>query len=160
MKTPYTKIVALGLAVTFFTGCASTEDGRLAQAQGTGLGALGGAALGALIGVATDGGDGAARGAIIGAGAGAIGGYALGTNVAYKKERYAKTEDWLDASIARATAQNRAAYAYNNSLKTQLASLESQVRAAKLANNKSKLRSLKSTIARARADGSQDSRRL
>lgn len=118
--------------------CASTQDGRLAQGQGAGLGALGGAGLGYLIG--------GAQGAKIGALAGGTIGFAYGSHIANKKAQYKSTEEWLDACITQAESKRREAVAYNQKLNTRLASLQKEVRMAKAAGDKSKLASLKREI--------------
>lgn len=145
----YSKTCAAAMVAVVFSSCAQTQDGRLTQAQGTGLGALGGAATGALIGAISGN---AARGALIGAGVGAIGGFAYGTHVANRKAQYASTEAWLDACIASARQRNNEALAYNRSLRNRVASLERQIQAARIANNRSQLRNLKGQCAALRKD--------
>ena len=150
MRKYYRPLVAV-VIVGMLGGCAQTQDGRLAQAQGTGIGAAGGALAGALIGSLSGN---AGRGALIGATIGGVGGYAYGTHVANRKAQYASTEAWLDACIAQARERNGEALAYNRQLEDRVASLESRVRAARLANNKSELRKLKGEIASVRKDAS------
>ncbi len=145
------KLVASLVVVGMFAGCAQTQDGRLTQAQGAGIGAVGGALAGALIGSASGN---AGRGALIGAAAGALGGFAYGTHVANKKAQYASTEAWLDACIASAQKRNAEALAYNKSLKNRVAALESQVKAANMAGDKSQLRKLKGQVAALRKEAS------
>lgn len=130
--------------VAMLAGCAQTQDGRLTQAQGAGIGAAGGAIAGALLGSLSGN---AGRGALIGAAVGGAGGFAYGTHVAKRKAQYASTEAWLDACIASARKRNGEALAYNKSLSDRVAALESEVKAAKLAGNKSKLRKLKGQVA-------------
>lgn len=120
------------------TQCASTQDGQLAQAQGTGIGALGGGLIGAAIG--------GRQGALIGAGIGAAGGFAYGTHIANKKAQYKSTEEWLDACITQAESKRKEAVAYNSRLNNQLAHLQKEVRIAKAANDKAKLATLKREI--------------
>jgi outer membrane lipoprotein SlyB len=135
----YGKYITCMTLISFgASSCASTQDGQLAQAQGTGLGALGGA----LIGGAVGGRD----GALIGAGVGAASGFAYGTHIANKKAAYKSTEDWLDACIKDAEQKRSQAAAYNRSLNNKLASLQNKVRVAKAAGNKSELSSLKREI--------------
>lgn len=126
------------LIIMSTTQCANTSDGRLAQAQGTGIGAL----IGGGLGYAVAG----PRGAAWGAGIGAATGMAYGTHVANQKAKYKSTEDWLDACIAQAQTKRREAIAYNNKLNTRLASLQREVKTAVAAGDKSKLASLKREI--------------
>jgi uncharacterized protein YcfJ len=132
-------------------GCASTPDGQRTQAEGTGVGALGGAALGAIIGALAGGGDGAAKGAAIGAVVGGGAGYIYGTHVAQQKQKYATTEDWLNACIASAQKANDETRAYNLALANDISQLDletqnlavayqqKQVQKATLANEKRKI---------------------
>lgn len=138
--------------VVLLAGCAQTEDGRLTQAQGAGLGAAGGALAGALIGSLSGN---AGRGALIGAAIGGTGGFAYGTHVANRKSEYASVEAWLDACIAQARQRNQEAIAYNSQLRDRVASLESRVRAARLAGNQSELRALRGQVASLRKEASQ-----
>lgn len=133
------KHCALFMAITIgATQCANTSDGRLAQGQGTAIGAGAGALLGAALG--------GRKGALIGAAIGGAGGFAYGTHIANKKAQYKSTEEWLDACIVQANTKRREAVAYNHQLNNKLASLENQVRMAKAAGDKSKLVSLKREI--------------
>jgi hypothetical protein len=121
----YCKYITCMTLISFgASSCASTQDGQLAQAQGTGLG----------------------DGALIGAGVGAASGFAYGTHIANKKAAYKSTEDWLDACIKDAEQKRSQAAAYNRSLNNKLASLQNKVRVAKAAGNKSELSSLKREI--------------
>ena len=98
----YGKHCAVFLAITMgATQCANTSDGRLAQGQGTAIGAGGGALIGALIG--------GRKGALIGAGVGGLAGFAYGTHIANKKAQYKSTEEWLDACIAQANSKRKEA---------------------------------------------------
>lgn len=136
----YGKYLATFTLITMgATQCASTQDGQLAQAQGAGLGALGGGLIGAAVG--------GREGALIGAAIGGAGGFAYGSHIANKKAQYKSTEEWLDACITQAESKRREAVAYNQKLNTRLASLQKEVRMAKAAGDKSKLASLKRTIA-------------
>lgn len=120
------------------SNCAQTADGRLAQGQGTGIGALGGG----LLGYALGGRDGAIAGAALGGTAG----FAYGTHIANKKAQYSSTEKWLDACISDAESKRRSAVAYNNKLDGRLAQLQREIRSAKAANDRSKLAALKKEI--------------
>jgi len=135
----YGKHCAVFLAITIGgTQCANTSDGRLAQGQGTAIGAGGGALIGALLG--------GRKGALIGAAAGGLAGFAYGTHIANKKAQYKSTEEWLDACIAQAKSKRNEAVAYNHQLNNKLASLEREVRMAKASNDKAKLVTLKREI--------------
>lgn len=145
--TRYGKQLALVTALSMsVTNCANTDDGRLAQGQGTALGAAGGALLGAGIGALTGNSDSVRKGALIGAGAGAIGGFAYGSHIANKKAQYKSTEAWLDACIVDAEKKRKAAVAYNQRLSNQLARLQKEVNLARAAGDKRKLASLKREI--------------
>ena len=157
MKTHYLKAASLLTLVSFgISGCAQTADGRKAQAQGTGIGAILGAGLGA--GIAALSGQDVGRGAAIGAGAGAAAGFAYGSHVAARKAKYASAEQWLDQEISLATQANRRAIAYNQSLKRRLASVESRVAAAKAANDQRALRSLKSEVGAIQVEASNQAK--
>ncbi len=135
----YSKPAAVFTIITMVCAqCASTGDGRLAQGQGAGLGALGGA----LIGGAING----KKGALAGAAIGGLAGFAYGSHIANKKSQYKSTEAWLDACIKDAEAKRRQAVAYNSRLNNQLASLQSRVKTAKAAGDKKALASLKTQI--------------
>jgi uncharacterized protein YcfJ len=140
----YGKHVAAFTAITVAcTQCAATDDGRLAQGQGTAIGAAGGALLGAALG--------GREGALIGAAIGGASGFAYGTHIANKKAQYKSTEEWLDACIVQAESKRKAAVAYNNRLNNELARLQKEVRMAKAAGDKSKLASLNRQISSERS---------
>lgn len=146
-QTRFIKASAVLAAISLScTNCAPTQDGQLAQAQGTGLGALGGAALGAGIGALTGNSNDVARGAMIGGALGGAAGFAYGSHVAQQKSKYASTEAWLDACIVDAKKKRSAAVAYNDRLGRQLARLQREVAAAKAAGDKGRLRSLNREI--------------
>lgn len=140
------------LVAAMLGGCASTSDGRLAQAQGTGIGAVIGAVAGGALGYAVGGQDGLVRGAAIGAGTGAVAGFAYGTHVARKKAAYASREAWLDACIAQAHQVNSRAYAYSRSLESRIARLEARTRAARAARNQSEARAIRQEVASLKAE--------
>ncbi len=121
------KFTSLALVLSMLlSSCATTADGRLTQAQGTG----GGAALGALLGVAlaaaTGNADAIGQAAAIGAVTGAAAGFGYGTSVAKKKASYANQEDFLDYAIAQASQDHQKAVQRNNQLAAQVQSLESR----------------------------------
>lgn len=137
-------IPCLALAVALAAGgCASTQDGQLAQAQGTGLGAL----AGGLIGSAIGGRDGALTGALVGGGAG----FLYGSHVANRKARYASTEAWLDACIEQANQVNQQAHARHRQLNQQLAALERRANRAIAANDRSEMRAVRSELNQVRS---------
>lgn len=134
------KQAALCLLFAFgLSQCAGTQDGQLAQAQGTGIGAIGGGLLGAAIG--------GRQGALIGAAIGSAGGFAYGTHIANKKAQYKSTEEWLDACIVDAEKKRSAAVAYNSRLNNEYARLQKEVSAARMAGDKKRLSTLKQQIA-------------
>ena len=97
--------------------CGCATDAQRTRTQGTTAGAV----LGALIGAAITGdASGAAAGAALGGGAGAL----VGNQVALKKERYAKREDALRASAAKAQQLAQQTRAQNEQLTVDVARLE------------------------------------
>ncbi len=136
----YASIFTFAVLLAGVTGC---TDQTRTRAEGAGAGALLGAGLGALIGSASGN---AGRGALIGAGVGSLAGLAYGDHVARKKARYASEEQWLDACIAQAIQVNNSVRSYNNSLENRIASLDSQIRSAKAANDRRKLQQLKQQV--------------
>ncbi len=109
-------VVSIGACcILGMTGCTqpNMSDSTRTKTEGAVSGAVAGAVLGGLIG----GRDGAALGAAVG---GATG-LAVGHHIANKKAQYARTEDWLDASIAHAAKVNRSMHAYNNKLAKEIA---------------------------------------
>lgn len=153
----FLRTVSAALVIAFGAGCAATPDGRLTQAQGTGIGALIGAGTGALIGAAAGGRNGVATGAIIGAVAGGGIGFAYGTHVARRKAEYASREAWLDACIAQAHRVNSNAYAYSRSLESRIARLEARARAARAAKNRSEARAVKQEVAQLKVQAREQS---
>jgi len=148
MLTPaFLRTVSAALVIVFGTGCAATQDGRLAQAQGTGIGAVLGAGAGALLGAAAGGRNGVLTGALIGAAVGGAGGFAYGTHIAKRKSEYSSREAWLDACISQAHRVNSNAYSYSRSLEGRIARLESRARAARASKNRAAARAVKSEIA-------------
>lgn len=147
MKT-HIKVAAVAAISTslLFTGCETTADGRLTQAQGTGIGAGAGALLGGLIGYATGGERGALAGAAIGGLLGGASGFAYGTHVAGKKRQYANTERYLDACIAAAIQKNNRAIAYNQSLSARIAELEARADVAIANNDEAEIAEIKAAI--------------
>ena len=80
------------------------------------------ALVGGLIGAAA----GDKKGALIGAAVGAGVGYLAGNEIAKRKANYAREEDFLEAEIAQAEALNQEAVAYNEKLRGQISSLDTQ----------------------------------
>lgn len=143
----YARHLAVFTLITFtLPQCANTEDGRLAQGQGTAIGAVGGALLGAGIGALTGDSSTVLKAAAIGAGVGGAAGFGYGTHIANKKAQYKSTEEWLDACIVQAESRRKDAVAYNSRLNNQLARLEREVKIAKAAGDKSKLATLNREI--------------
>ncbi len=130
----------------FFSGCATTADGRLAQGQGAAIGAGVGALLGAGLGYAIGGQRGAVAGAAIGGLAGSGVGFAYGSHVAGKKQQYASVESYLDACIAAAQERNEEAIAYNRSLRQKIAQLESRASSALASGDKAAIRTIRNEI--------------
>ena len=140
----YGRHFAIFTAITMgATQCADTSDGRLAQGQGTAIGAGAGALIGAAFG--------GRQGALIGAAIGGASGFAYGSHIANKKAQYRSTEDWLDACIAQANSKRREAVSYNRQLENKLASLQREVKVAAAAKDRVKLASLKREIGTERA---------
>lgn len=102
-------------AALLLVGCASTDEQRT-QTEGAAAGAL----IGGVLGYMIDG----KRGALIGAAVGAGTGLVVGNEVAKRKQAYVRTEDFLDAEIARVDEFNRTASAYNSRARQDLARLE------------------------------------
>jgi|GEM_PF-1223889 len=152
-----TRSISAALLLVFGTSCATTEDGRLAQAQGTGIGALLGAGAGALIGAAAGGRNSIATGALLGAAAGGAAGFAYGTHIAKRKAEYSSREAWLDACIASAHRVNSRAYSYSRSLEGRIAKLDARARAARVSKNKAEARAVRSEIASLKSQARQQS---
>ncbi|MCW1922514.1 glycine zipper domain-containing protein [Luteolibacter arcticus] len=129
---------AVTVFAIFTNSCAQTADGRLAQGQGTAIGAVAGGLLGYAIG--------GQRGAVAGAALGGAGGFAYGSHIANKKAKYASTEKWLDDCIKDAESKRSDATAYNKKLDGRLAALQRDIRAARAANDTAKLKTLKGQI--------------
>lgn len=147
MNGNFLKCAAGAMVLALGGGCASTQDGRTAQAQGTGLGALLGGGLAAgITALAGGSGDQIARNAAIGAAAGGVAGFAWGTEIAKRKARYASREAWMQAEIADAEATNRRIIAYNDELEARVARLESRARVARANNDKAEIRSIKREV--------------
>ncbi len=108
-------MVAAAVVVAALGGCAANDEQRT-KAEGAGVGAV----VGGLLGYAID----RERGAVIGAALGAGAGYAVGNEIAKRKKAYATTEAFLDAEIARVEEFNDTAYAYNSSVRQDIARLD------------------------------------
>ncbi|MEI6175402.1 MAG: YMGG-like glycine zipper-containing protein [Verrucomicrobiota bacterium] len=140
----YGKHIAIFTLITMSgTQCAGTSDGRLAQGQGTAIGAGAGALIGAALG--------GRQGALIGAAIGGASGFAYGSHIANKKAQYKSTEEWLDACISQAESKRRDAVAYNRKLDNRLAQLQREVRTASAAGDKAKLATLRREISSERS---------
>lgn len=141
-----------------FQGCAGTQDGRTAQAQGTTIGAVSGGALGFLAGsLLSHDGEGAAAGTMIGATAGGAIGYAIGTSVANRKEKYASTEAWLQQEIALTKQANEDLQAYNQTLASEITALEKRLKKAKEAESRAQIASIRNAVEKVRAEAAKRS---
>jgi hypothetical protein len=128
------------LAALLTVGCQSnpsqSDDGGYDSSGGTGSSqddasrtrteaAIFGAVIGGLIGGAIgDDGTGVAIGAALGAGAG----YLIGDEVAKRKQKYAREEDFLDAEIASARQYNATTAQYNEKMRGEIAQLDKRTR--------------------------------
>jgi uncharacterized membrane protein YebE (DUF533 family) len=147
------KTFAALTALSLLSSCANIQDdGTRTRTEGALAGSVLGGIAGGIIGHQSGRGW---EGAAIGATAGGLAGLAYGNHVANKKAAYASQEAWLDACIARATQVNRDAVAYNNRLSNRIASLRSQIAAARASNNKVELRKLQSTVTTLRKETRQ-----
>lgn len=132
----FTTLAVIGSMM--LSSCATTADGRLTQAQGTGIGAILGGLAGAGLGALAGGGSNIGRYAAIGAAMGAAGGFAYGTSVAQKKASYANQEDFLAYAIGEAEKRNADAAAYNRKLEGEVNALEQRARSQPAAPNEQK----------------------
>jgi hypothetical protein len=139
MKRLVIRLVALGVVLCLFAGCATTDSGRT-KAEGTGYGALLGAGLGAGIGALVGGKQGAAIGAGVGAVVGAGAGYWAGSTVAERKEKYASAEDRLDGETAVVAKYNSDLKEYNEQTATRVNELTQEVADLKEQNQSSKVK--------------------
>ena len=115
-----TSIAAL-LTVSI-VGCTSNEpmnDETQTKTEGTVVGTLLGAALGAAIG--------GRKGALIGGALGAGAGYAIGSDIAKRKKKYANNEDFLDGEIQYVAEYNENASQYNDKLAKHIKQLDARV---------------------------------
>lgn len=110
-------ILIAALAVPL-AGCAGMSDREKTIGEGVGAGAIVGGILGAIVG--------GKRGAVIGAALGAAGGAAVGVHVANQKQKYASTEQYLDACIASAQQTNQQTMAYNANLENDIKALDAE----------------------------------
>ena len=154
------KITSIITFVAFCASCAETKDGRMTQAQGTGIGAGICGLVGGGLGLALGGWQGAAIGAGAGALAGGATGFAYGTHVAQQKAKYASTEQWLDHCIASAQQANYRAYAYNRTLNQRIAALEIRSKSAIASNNKAAIRQIHTEIAGLRKEATQQQQQV
>lgn len=127
----------LGLFVLGLLAACATDADR-ARMEGVGAGALGGALLGAALG-------GNREGAAVGALLGGVIGAAVGDSVVNKKEQYAKAEDDLRTSAARARALAKASRENNEQLARDIAALDLSVK--RLRNEKMSADSRRAALA-------------
>ena len=147
MKYNRTLNLVITTSVIFaFANCTNIQDDSTRTRT---EGALGGAAAGGIIGavIGNQTGAGSGRGALIGATLGGLGGLAYGDHVAKQKSANISKEDWLDQCIVSATKTNNRAYAYNQSLRRKISSLNSRIASARASRNNSELRVLRSEVA-------------
>ena len=81
MKSIFSTLTCMALAVGVLSGCANMSETERGTAQGAGIGAVAGTLLGAVIG----GSKGAATGAVLGGAAGAVGGNVWSTKMQNQK---------------------------------------------------------------------------
>lgn len=127
MKSILLRLVALGVVLCTFTGCATTNDSTRTEAEGTGFGALLGAAVGAGIGGLVGGKNGALIGAGVGAAVGAGTGYIVGGTVAERKKKYANEEDRLDGEINVVANYNIELNKYNKQTAQRVGKLDLEI---------------------------------
>lgn len=116
-------VIASLLLVACETNPSRSDDATQTRAGGAATGAV----IGGLLGLALGGHD-KGRAALIGAALGAGAGYLVGDEVAKRKQRYAREEDFLEAEIASAREYNRTASKYNRKLRGDIARLDRQAR--------------------------------
>ncbi|HRF61407.1 MAG TPA: glycine zipper domain-containing protein [Candidatus Competibacter sp.] len=153
-KTP----LAVLLASTILSGCATNPDGTMNDRQQTvAEGAVVGAVLGGLLGGAVSH---KGSGALVGAAAGGIIGASIGSSVADRKAQYAREEDFLVAEIQRnqefiaeADDQNRQLYQEIAQLDRESQRLAREYRAGKVTRDA--LASQKATLEKQLAKAKQ-----
>lgn len=153
-KTP----LAVLLASTILSGCATNPDGTMNDRQQTvAEGAVVGAVLGGLLGGAVSH---KGSGALVGAAAGGIIGAGIGSSVADRKAQYAREEDFLVAEIQRnqefiaeADDQNRQLYQEIAQLDRESQRLAREYRAGKVTRDA--LASQKATLEKQLAKAKQ-----
>ena len=153
-KTP----LAVLLASTILSGCATNPDGTMNDRQQTvAEGAVVGAVLGGLLGGAVSH---KGSGALVGAAAGGIIGAGIGSSVADRKAQYAREEDFLVAEIQRnqefiaeADDQNRQLYQEIAQLDRESQRLAREYRAGK--GTRDALASQKATLEKQLAKAKQ-----
>lgn len=153
-KTP----LAVLLASTILSGCATNPDGTMNDRQQTvAEGAVVGVVLGGLLGGAVSH---KGSGALVGAAAGGIIGAGIGSSVADRKAQYAREEDFLVAEIQRnqefiaeADDQNRQLYQEIAQLDRESQRLAREYRAGKVTRDA--LASQKATLEKQLAKAKQ-----
>lgn len=156
MKLSCPQILILAAIPLLLPGCATSQDGRTAQAQATAIGTVSGGALGFLAGsLLSKDSDGAAVGTLIGAAAGGAVGYAYGTSVAKRKEKYASTEAWLQQEIALTHQANTQIQAHNQTLAAEITALEQRAKKAREAQDKAQIASIKNAVEKIRASATK-----
>ena len=102
MKTIYSKLSCVALALAALSGCANMNETEQGTAKGAGIGALAGAVLGA----ATGGSRGAATGAVLGGAVGAGGGYIWSKRMQDQKAAMERATAGTGVAVSQ-TADNR-----------------------------------------------------
>jgi uncharacterized protein YcfJ len=124
MKKSLSLLMIMAMVVASLGGCANIKDDATRTKTEGGLAGAGiGAGVGAIAGALIGGKRGALLGAGIGAAVGGGAGVAYGAHVAGKKAEYASTEQWLDACIAQAKADNEQLRGYNSQLAADIETL-------------------------------------
>jgi len=122
-KAMLATILASLLLVACETNPSRSDDTSQTQMEGAATGAV----LGGLLGLAL-GGNNKGSAVLVGAALGAGAGYLVGNEVAKRKQKYAREEDFLDSEIASAREYNRTASRYNRQLRGDIAHLDQQTR--------------------------------
>ncbi|TAG37060.1 MAG: OmpA family protein [Polaromonas sp.] len=102
MKTIFSSMTCLTLAVGVLSGCANMSETQQGVAKGAGIGALAGVVLGA----ATGGSKGAAQGAVLGGALGAGGGYLWSKKMQEQKAAMERATAGTGVAVSQ-TADNR-----------------------------------------------------
>ncbi len=153
MKRIFLQSTAAITAIAFITSCTNIKDDRQRTITEGGLaGSVIGGLAGGIIGHQSGRGF---EGALAGAALGGLAGVAYGNHVANKKAAYASQEAWLRACIEQADRANAQARAYNRSLQSKIAGLESRYASAKASGNRSEMRNIKQAVVSLQKESNQ-----